>query len=509
MKRHDVEVGSELDRIDRIDDLDTAKEWAKLYVKENARLKRKLAEAIEKLAKVSSPDAVRQLAIELEDLQAQLGRLQQQVFGESSERRGKPESKAEKKPQTGHGPREQPKLPREQRLLEIPEDQRTCIACGGPLEEMKGQTETSEQITLRAREYFVQLLVAQKYRCRCGIGVHTAPKPVSHIKGGRYSMDFAIEVAVDKYINHLPLDRQRRMMGRAGLVVDTQTLWDQIEALARHLTPTYDALKKYILDADVVGADETWWRLMDGEGSKRWWAWSLSVPDAVWHGIAPSRSAATARGFLGDFEGTLIVDGYKAYETLANERKTLRLANCWAHVRRKYHEAERNHPSCGEALDLIGELFGLDHETEDPSLLDGDRRLAAEQQRLEIRNARGRPLLEKLREWALAQRALPKSTLREATDYMLKYWTGLTVFLEDAYVPLDNNRTERALRGLVLGRKNHYGSRSERGTQVAAIFYTVLESALLNDLNPRDFIEYAVQRQILTGEPTLPWSRGV
>jgi len=499
-------VVRELDRIDRIDDLDTAKEWAKLYVRENARLKRELAEKIEQLAKVSAPEAAHQLAIELAALQEQIGQLQQQVFGDSSERRSKPEPKKEKKPQTGHGPREQSKLPREQRLLEIPEDKRVCPACGGPLEEMKGQTETTEQITLRAREYLVQLLVAQKYRCRCGIGVHTAPKPISHIKGGRYSMDFAIAVAVDKYINHLPLDRQRRMMGRAGLVVDTQTLWDQIEALARHLTPTYDSLRKYILDADVVGADETWWRLMESESSKRWWAWTLSAPDAVWHGIAPSRSAATAREYLGDFEGTLLVDGYKAYETIAAERNGVRLANCWAHVRRKYFEAERNYPSCGEALDLIGELFGLDHETEDPSMLDGDRRAAAEKHRLEVRTARGRPILDKLRNWALEQRALPKSTLREATDYMLKYWTGLTVFLEDPYVPLDNNRTERALRGLVIGRKNHYGSRSERGTQVAAIFYSVLESALLNDLDPRDFVEYAVKRQIIAGEPTLPWS---
>ena len=92
---------------------------------------------------------------------------------------------------------------------------------------------------------------------------------------------------------------------------------------------------------------------------------------------------------------------------------------------------------------------------------------------------------------------------------MLKYWTGLTVFLEDAYVPLDNNRTERALRGLVSGRKNHYGSRSERGTKVAAIFYTVLETALLGGFDPREFLRYAVERQIVDGEPTLPWSMPV
>lgn len=502
-----VEVVSELDRIDRLDDLDTAKAWAKLYAKENARLKQKLAEAIEKLAKVSTPGAAAALQVELAALHEQLGALQQRTFAESTERRGKPEPATPKKPQSGHGPRAQENLPREQKLLEIPPEKRICAACNGPLEEMKGQTETTEQITMRAREYIVQLLVAQKYRCRCGMGVRTAPKPISHLKGGRYSLDFAIEVAIDKYINHLPLERQRRMMARAGLVVDTQTLWDQIEALARHLEPSYAELRKYILGADVVGADETWWRLMDGEGSKRWWAWSLSVHDAVWHGIAPSRSAATARTFVGDFEGTLIVDGYKAYETLASERSTLRLANCWAHVRRKFFDAERNYPTCSEALDLIGQLFALDHDTADPTPLEGDARAEAERARLEHRQAEGRPILDRLRTWAVEQRALPKSSLREATDYMLKYWTGLTVFLDDPYVPLDNNRTERALRGLVLGRKNHYGSRSERGTKVAAILYSLLETALLNEFDPRAFLKYAVERQIVVGEPTLPWSR--
>ena len=505
--RHDVDVVRELDRIDRVDDLHTAKQWAKLYIRENDRLRRKLAETIEKLAKVSAPDAAKQLSVELALLNEQLGALQQRQFGESSERRSGTSSKPEKKAPSGHGPRPQPKLPVERTLLEIPEELRTCAACGGPLEEMKGQVEETEQITARAREYIVQLLAAQKYRCRCGIGVRTAAKPVSHIKGGRYSMDFAVDVAVDKYINHLPLDRQRRMMGRAGLEIDTQTLWDQIEALARHLEPSYQALRSYILDADVVGADETWWRLMDGSGSKRWWAWSLTVPGAVWHGIAPSRSAATARGFIGDFEGTLMVDGYKAYETLAADHGRIRLAHCWAHVRRKYFEAERNYPQCGEALDLLGELFALDHETEDPSLLEGERRAHAERARLETRNARGRPLLEKLRAWAAVQRGLPKSSLRESVEYMLHCWQGLTVFLEDPYVPLDNNRTERALRGLVIGRKNHYGSRSARGTEVAAIFYSLLESAILNDLEPRGFIHYAASRQIIEGLPTLPSDR--
>jgi len=186
------------------------------------------------------------------------------------------------------------------------------------------------------------------------------------------------------------------MMARAGLVIDTQTLWDQIDGLAWHLERTYWALHGYILGADVVGADETWWRLMQAEGSKRWWAWSLTVPDAVWHGIAPSRSAATAKKYLEGFEGTLLVDGYNAYDTIAKEVGGIKLAHCWAHVRRKFFDAEKHYPACGSALDMIGELFELDRGTPDPAELDGDARPDAEQRRLSARREHGPPILERL-----------------------------------------------------------------------------------------------------------------
>jgi transposase len=282
-------------------------------------------------------------------------------------------------------------------------------------------------------------------------------------------------------------------------------LWDQLDALAKHLVPAYDQLREYVLGADVVGADETWWRLMDKKMStKRWWAWSMTSADSVWHGIAPSRSAETAKKFLAGYEGTLMVDGYKAYDALAKERPAVRLAHCWAHVRRHFVEAEANHPTCTEAIDLIGQLFQVDRGTRDPSLLEGDAKFEAERERLERRRTEARPILDRLRTWASQQRGLPKSGLRKAIDYMLQYWQGLTVFLEDPYVPLDNNRTERALRGLVLGRKNHYGSRSQRGTEVAAIFYSLIDSATMLGINPADYIYSAAINQLEFGRTILP-----
>ena len=499
-----------MNEVDRLKALpaEDAKALLVAYAQENARLHRRIQEVVEENAKLKGGNASEQLTMELGALQEQMAALQRKMFGDSSERRPEEKKPKDKKPQTGHGPREQPNLPIEHERYLLGEDDRTCPKCGGHLELLEGMTEDAEVIDMVERRFVIKHRRCQKYGCGCTI--HTAPKPVENIKGGRYTLQFAVGVALGKYCDHAPLTRQCRMMKQQGLEIDSQTLWDQIDALARHLVPTYDKLREYILGADVVGADETWWRLMGGgkgnsHKTKRWWAWSMTTPDAVWHGIAPSRSAEAARGYIGDFEGTLLVDGYKAYDTLAKDKSTLQLAHCWAHARRKFVEAEPNHPQCSEALDLIGQLFEVDRGTLDPTLLEGDAKLEAAEQRLAARERDARPIIDKLRAWALEQRGLPKSGLRKAIDYMLKYWDGLTVFLRDPYVPLDNNGTERALRGMVIGRKNHYGSRSKRGTEVAAILYSLVETAKLNDINVADYLYTAAIFAIEFGQPLLPW----
>jgi hypothetical protein len=120
-------------------------------------------------------------------------------------------------------------------------------------------------------------------------------------------------------------------MNREGLTIETQTLWDQLEALGTVLTPTYEALRRYVLTAPVVGADETWWPLLGGPQQKRWWAWSVTRDDAVSYTILESRSHEAARQVLEGYRGIVVADGYGAYETLARAGPGLSLAHCWAH----------------------------------------------------------------------------------------------------------------------------------------------------------------------------------
>ena len=487
--------------VEQIEQLDTAsvKEMAKVLVRENASLRKQLSQLAHAVARLEGRGEGEQAELELAIVKEQLGRLQRKQFGDSSERRQGLKAKKPKKTKKGHGPRKQPSLPKIEVLEVLEDDDQMCPKCSGKLRPMTGQTEDSEFITRIEREYRVVRECRQKYRCGCNESVVTAPSPTRKlVKGGRYDVNFGVGVAIDKYVDHLPLERQRRIMAREGLIIDSQTLWDQVRAVATHLAPTYLALRDYILGADVIGADETWWRLMDNTRSKkRWWTWGITTHDACWYQIAPSRSAEVASEVLRGFKGTVLCDGYKAYATVAKNVPDVRLAHCWSHARRNFVEAEPNYPeACSKALSMIGDLFEIERRLEDPDALSGDAKAAALRERRRARDRESRPILDDLRKWALEQHGLPKSGLRKATDYLLEYWSGLTVFVEEPQLAIHNNLTERALRGMVIGRKNHYGSRSEAGTRAAAILYSLVESAKLADLDPADYLLLATTRAI-------------
>jgi transposase len=383
---------------------------------------------------------------------------------------------------------------------------RGCTVCGGELSEMKGQFEESEEISVIERRFILVKQRRQKYRCRCNANIVTAPGPLKLKPSCRYSIDFAVDVAVAKYLDHTPLERQVRIMRREGLRIDSQTLWDQLNTLAHHLEPSYEAVRERVLSFPLVHADETSWRLLE-KGSKKWWVWAVASDDAVYYRIRNSRAKESAEGLLDGYRGIVMADGYGVYESLSRASPTLTLVNCWAHVRRKFEEIAENYPrESEEILALIGELYEVERELPrwDPCAPASAQESVLEHRR-SVRAVRSRAIMDRVREWAYAQRPLPESELGKAIAYMGGRWSGLTTFLEDACVPLDNNHAERAMRGVVLGRKNHYGSKSERGTEVAAIFYTLLETAKLADVEPKAYLAKATRSAIAEpGHVTLP-----
>jgi transposase len=239
-----------------------------------------------------------------------------------------PPPKAKKKDRSSSGPTEQPNLERELRLFELDDADRTCPSCGGGLEPMAGQVEASEMIDVVEVSYRLVEVQQQKYVCRCGGCVETAPGPERALAGSRYSLVFAIKVILDKYLDHIPLERQVRIMERHGLIVTSQTLWDMALALARRLQRVDDALYEHVLTQPVMGLDQTGWPRLESGATKPWQMWCLTAPGVVVHRIRDDKSAATFGALVGDHYGTIVCDALGTHAAGAREGPGIVLAGC-------------------------------------------------------------------------------------------------------------------------------------------------------------------------------------
>ena len=177
-------------------------------------------------------------------------------------------------------------------------------------------------------------------------------------------------------------------MTRLGLLVDSQTLWDQIQALERLLNPAYVLIHAHILSAEVLYADETHWKLLKKGGSEKWYAWAFATPEAVYYHIDPSRGTKVPMQILPGYKGVVMTDGFIAYQRLAKSNPELVLAHCMAHCRRKYVEALPAYPQCELALEWIKELYQIERGLPVLRGLMGEDRAKALALRAQVRQER-------------------------------------------------------------------------------------------------------------------------
>jgi transposase len=501
-------------KIDDIRNFDTLKQAALLLEGSVSKLQNQVNQLRLELALMQGNA---QPLIQQNILEEELAKLKAAHFGPSSEKRPNPDSSANdvdqtsgKKPKTGHGPTPQLNLPIEIKTYELTPENQICDLCGKKVFPKNGMTQKSELITVTGVQFKIEEVMQTVYGCDCNDKLITAPGPDRAVPGGRYSLEFGVFVAEQKFLDHMPLARMQRMMERNGLQISRSTLWDQSFGTAEYLNPSWRALREYVLGADWAHCDETHWPMLDGPGTSKYWAWCVASDDAVFYDIHKSRSAQAAKAMLGGFEGVLITDGYSAYETMIRgELNTITHAHCWAHVRRKFLEAEARDPRQTEKpIAWIARLFEIERQIpkfqRNSSLSEREVVLAL---RRTAREEQSRPVINELRQWAyeILPTLLPSTGLAMAVNYMLKLWPGLTVFLTDPRVPIDNNHAEREIRGVVVGRKNHYGSKSKRGTVTAAIFYSLFESAKLVGVDPKAYVLEAARRACRKpGTVTLP-----
>ena len=296
-----------------------------------------------------------------------------------------------------------------------------------------------------------------------------------------------------------------RQDGCPWLPIADAQLWQQAELLARTLESTYDALGDYVADSELIHADETPWRMLK-KGSKKWWAWTFSNYDSVYICIDPSRGHQVPLKVLEGSKGLLVVDAHGAYKKLVTLHPDLKLSLCWSHARRKFIEAEAAYPQASEAIALMRKLFAIEAKLPDFRFIEAktQRESALEEIRT-TRNRESRPLAETLQAWMREQSCLPKSKLGIAIRYALSNWQGLSVFLDEPRAPMTNNQAERSIRPAVIGRKNHYGSKSRRGTEVAALFYSLIGTCRMLKIDPSAYLLAAATCAIETpGAVLLP-----
>lgn len=482
---------------------------------ENAVMLKEITRLTLELAGTTDMDKQLALGLELRRVNEMLAQRNKELFGPSrSERRARPEDQKEPeapKPKfPGHGPNKQVKLPKVEVIHKRAEDVQPCEGCRQPQPPMLGQTEDSTLVTIIERKIVLCVHKRQKYRCpTCG-RIDTAsggPKPM--VPGGRYAPEVAVAAAVDKYAYHLPLERQVDRFAHQGFEVTSQTLWDQIAALYLVLLPVYVQLRAYLVAKPVLGADESPWRVMGKGRSDKWWTWALVGDDAVYYMLSPTRGKAAAAELLLGFAGVLSVDAYAVYTALEAEYGTqaslfesldtyvandFTVVNCWAHCRRGFIKAEPNNPTATEALDLIAKLYVVEAQAETLVKETGEPLLEV---RRRLRDTRSRPVVARLRTWLDAQTPIPGLQLDKALVYANNQWPRLIRYLDEPLAPIDNTFSERAIRGSALGRKNHYGSHSELGTRVAALFYSIVETCKLLGIDPVAYMNEAVRRHRL------------
>ena len=421
-------------------------------------------------------------------------------------------------------------LPRERVVIPGPA---ACTCCGGTRLSRLGE-DVTESLEVVPRRWKVIQYVREKVSCRDCERISQPPAPFHVIPRGWAGPNLLAMMLFEKFGQHQPLNRQAERYGREGVPLSLSTLADQVGACTSVLMPLFHRLQAHVMAAERLHGDDTTVPVLARGKTDIARLWTYVRDDRPFGGPAPpgavfhysrDRGGEHPQSHLAGYSGILQADAYGGYGKLYEPGRApgpILEAACWAHARRKFfvladvagtaRRAARSKtlgttpavlsPICLEAVQRIDALFDIERDINGHS---GEARRAA-------RQAASAPLVAKLHGWLGEQRSklARGNDIARAIDYLLKRWTAFTRFLDDGRVCLSNNAAERALRGIALGRKSWLFCGSDRGGQRAAVMYSLIVTAKMNDIDPQAWLadvlariaEHPVQRL----DDLLPWN---
>jgi len=400
------------------------------------------------------------------------------------------ETTDDKKKRRGHHPgRGAPPahLPRVPVFNRVPPELRVCPLCGTTMTTVSHSS--CLLLNVIPARVFVEERLDETIACPNDDTIVSASPPPQIVERGKLADTLIVEAVCDKYIEHLPIERQCTRFTRAGVDVAPQTLGRSVSAALDLLAPLARLIQEQTRGPGLLGTDATGIPVLDPgapEGIRNGTMWAWTNARWVTFFYSPVGDAESVKRFLGpDLARTVQCDGTSIMTFL--ERTGGKRPGCWAHARRRLVEAARAGDRIAlEGVRIIARLFVVERD----STCAGDN---AEQRR-ERRTHFSRPILNELRSWLDRQKAVipPKTPLGKGLGYLDRQWPRLMLFLEDGNIEATNNRRERELRRLVLGRKNWlFAWLDEGGTRTGDIL-SILATCIAHDVNPRAYLHRVV-----------------
>jgi transposase len=467
-----------------------------------------------------------ELEQELEQLRGENRKLQDQAFGRKSEKQSgsdrsnqldDPSATQPSRPR-GHQPgrpgpqrRDYGHLPVREETVELPEAERRCPTCGLPL--VACGTEDAEQLEIDITVYR-RVTHRRRYQrtCPCpGQRTWTAPPVPKLIPKGRLGVSVWVEILLDKFASHRPTERLLQHWQLLGVDLAPGTVTEGLRRLEPLFTPLHEALRERNRQSVLTQGDETRWLVFsvrEGKSGYTWWLWVFGSADTVLYVLDPTRShEVPEQHFPPNASGVLLVDRYSAYKAMAQVKNgTLLLAFCWAHVRRDFVRVGKGWPELKAWalawLQRIRALYRWNRQRlRNPADAAADAAL--------------RQAVAALQQQYLTELADPslRTPCRKVLTSLHEHWSGLTLFVADPRIPMDNNLSERRLRGPALGRKNYYGSGALWSGRLAAMLFSLLATLKLWRINPRLWLRWYLESCATAGgkappdiHPFLPWN---